>query len=177
MNIVTSNHGKFVEYREIFPCAKMLDIGYREIQADTLEEVVKDVLDELSEHAPLIIDDSGLFIDALEGFPGVYSAYVMDTIGCGGILKLMDGMEERSAIFECVIGYIGTAGKTGLIKGTVHGSITTSQRGDQGFGYDPIFVPDGYSKTFAEMPSSEKNRVSHRGIAMEKLKSNSELIL
>ncbi len=154
----------------------MLNIGYPEIQADTLEEVVEHALDELKGYAPLVIDDSGLFIDALKGFPGVYSSYVMRTLGCAGILKLMDGTENRNARFECIIGCMDAGGDTRIFKGTVHGDIAPEARGKQGFGYDPVFIPWDYHKTFAEMSTKEKNGISHRGRATEALLEYLELI-
>ncbi len=169
MNIITSNPGKYREYKKILTDSKMHDIGYHEIQADTLEEVVEHGLRELREHAPLIIDDSGLFIDAYKGFPGVYSSYVMNTLGCEGMIKLMDNIEDRKARFECVIGYMDEAGSVMTFKGIVEGKIIHELLGSGGFGYDPIFIPKGYDRTFAQMSTDEKNKISHRGIAMEKL--------
>lgn len=169
LKVVTSNRGKFEEYKEklepYFEDIDMTDLEYPEIQADTLEEVVQYALEELKEHSPLIIDDSGLFIDSLNGFPGVYSAYVMDTIGCDGILSLMKDEKDRSARFQCVIGYL--AEEKRLFKGVSEGTITGEKRGSKGFGYDPIFLPEDYQRTYAEMKSEEKNRISHRGAAME----------
>ncbi len=171
LSVVTSNRGKYREYKEKlegeFEEIEMKDIGYPEIQTDRLEEVVDFSLDKLSDHAPLIIDDSGLFIEGLNGFPGVYSAYVMDTIGCDGILQLMEGRSDRSARFECVIGYLGEEKE--LFKGVAPGDIISEKRGTKGFGYDPIFRPEGFEDTYAEMTSEEKNRISHRGRSMEKL--------
>ncbi len=169
MNIITSNEGKFKEYKKIFPEAKMQNIGYDEIQADTLEEVVEHALKHLEEHAPSMIDDSGLFIDAYGGFPGVYSSYVMQTLGCEGILKLMDSEENRKARFECVIGYMSEKGDIEMFKGITDGAISTEMQGTAGFGYDPIFVSKGQRKTFAQMTTEEKNKVSHRGKAMRSL--------
>ncbi len=170
VSIITSNEGKYREYKkklsEHYCEVEMKNIDYPEIQTDELEEVVKFVLDELSDHAPLIIDDSGLFIEPLKGFPGVYSSYVMETLGCDGVLSLMDGREERDARFECVIGFLGEERK--LFKGKSAGKITREKRGSGGFGYDPIFEPHGYERTYAELSSEEKNEISHRGRAMEK---------
>ena len=169
LNVLTSNEGKFREYKRdlepYFREIRMADIGYPEIQANTLEEVVKYILDELSSFAPLIIDDSGLFIDTLNGFPGVYSSYVMDTLGCEGILKIMDGEENREAHFECVIGYLNEDKE--LFKGISEGMITDEMKGDGGFGYDPIFKPKDKNKTYAQMSTEEKNNISHRGKAMD----------
>ncbi len=169
MNIITSNEGKFKEYKKIFPEARMHNVGYHEIQADTLEEVVEHALMTLKEHAPLMIDDSGLFIDEYDGFPGVYSAYVMQTLGCKGILRLMNHVENRNSRFECVIGYMDSTGNIELFKGITDGTIICDMRGTEGFGYDPIFIPVNYEKTFAQMTTEEKNKISHRGKAMKAL--------
>lgn len=171
LTIVTSNEGKYKEYREKlgdnYSEVEMANVGYPEIQTDRLEDVVEFALEVLSERSPLIIDDSGLFVDPLNGFPGVYSSYVMKTLGCDGILSLVKDREDRSARFECVIGYLGERKRT--FKGVSEGTITREKRGTGGFGYDPIFLPEESDKTYAEMNSSEKNRISHRGRAMEKL--------
>jgi len=106
---------------------------------------------------PFFIEDSGLFIKALNGFPGVYSSYVFKTIGNEGILKLMRGVEDREAKFVCVIAY--NDGKVRIFKGEVVGKISNEMRGEHGFGYDPIFEYNG--RTFAEM-GEEKDLVSHR---------------
>jgi len=171
LTIVTSNDGKYKEYKEKlgdhYSEVEMADLGYPEIQADELKDVVEFAMEVLSERSPLIIDDSGLFIDTLNGFPGVYSSYVMRTIGCGGILSLMENRENRKSRFECVIGYLGEEKK--IFKGTSKGIITQEKRGTSGFGYDPIFQPEESEKTYAEMSSQEKNKISHRGRSMEKL--------
>ena len=171
LTIVTSNDGKYKEYKEKlgdhYSEVEMANLGYPEIQADELKDVVEFAMEVLSERSPLIIDDSGLFIDTLNGFPGVYSSYVMRTIGCGGILSLMENRENRKSRFECVIGYLGEEKK--IFKGTSKGIITQEERGTSGFGYDPIFQPEESEKTYAEMSSQEKNKISHRGRSMEKL--------
>ena len=117
--------------------------------------------------APFIIDDSGLEVDALRGFPGVYSAYVYKTLGCAGILRLLtDG--DRAARFRCVIGLADGTG-TRSLTGICEGSIASAERGKEGFGYDPIFLPRGSGRTFAEMSTAEKNALSHRGKALAAL--------
>jgi XTP/dITP diphosphohydrolase len=142
---------------------------YPEIQADTLEETIVPGLEWLMERhdRPLFIDDSGLFVDALKGFPGVYSSYVFRTVGCDGILRLMQGAGDRSARFECCIGFMAPGGKPHITRGVSKGSIASQKAGSGGFGYDPIFVPEGYSETFAQMEIAEKNKISHRGRAMD----------
>jgi len=146
-----------------------IKLSYPEIQADTIEETIKPGLQWLMERykRPLMIDDSGLFIDALKGFPGVYSSYVFRTVGCEGILKLMKGVEDRSARFECCMGFMLPCSGPKVVKGISKGSIAQKMAGKGGFGYDPVFVPEGYSKTFAQLDISEKNKISHRGRAIE----------
>ncbi|HEX9908441.1 MAG TPA: RdgB/HAM1 family non-canonical purine NTP pyrophosphatase [Thermoplasmata archaeon] len=143
--------------------------AYPEIQADTLEETIVPGLRWLIERhsKPLMIDDSGLFIDALKGFPGVYSSYVFRTIGCDGILRLMERVEERGARFECCIGFLSPGGKPFIAKGVAVGSISREKAGTGGFGYDPIFVPEGHAKTYAQLEICQKNEISHRGRAIE----------
>ncbi len=118
-------------------------------------------------------DDTGLEVDALGGAPGVYSARYAgegrsfdDNIN--KLLEQMADAEDRTARFRTVIALI-LEEKEYLFEGTVEGVITSERRGDGGFGYDPVFLADGYNRTFAEIPLSEKNMISHRARAMRKL--------
>lgn len=140
------------------------------MQAETLEETIVPGLEWLMERydRPLFIDDSGLFVEALKGFPGVYSSYVFKTVGCEGILRLMEGVEDRRARFECCIGYMAPGGEPLMVKGVAQGSISCQMAGTGGFGYDPVFVPEGHTRTYAQMDVDEKNTMSHRGRAMAK---------
>jgi XTP/dITP diphosphohydrolase len=146
-----------------------LNVPYDEVQSSDLEEVVRKGMDELTSMGitDFIIDDSGLFIDCLKGFPGVWSAYVQKTIGNAGILKLMKGITARDAVFKCCIG-CRLGGKDIIVTGICAGSIIDEERGTEGFGYDPIFSPDG-KRTLAEVPLEEKNDISHRGDAVRLL--------
>lgn len=118
-------------------------------------------------------DDTGLEIDALDGQPGVYTARFAgpecDSVkNMEKVLELLENKDNRNAQFRTVICLIiGTC--EFLFEGVVRGHIATEFNGEEGFGYDPIFIPEGYNKTFAEMPLSEKNKISHRGIAIKKL--------
>jgi XTP/dITP diphosphohydrolase len=119
-------------------------------------------------------DDTGLEIDALNGRPGVHSARFAGAArnfeaNIDKVLLLMTGANDRKARFRTVIALIFN-GAEYLFEGRVDGTIITERRGKQGFGYDPVFVPDGKSKTFAEMTLEEKNTVSHRANAFLKLK-------
>jgi XTP/dITP diphosphohydrolase len=143
--------------------------AYPEIQAESLEITIVPGLEwAISKYdRPIMIDDSGLFIDALKGFPGVYSSYVFKTIGNDGILGLMRDEKRRSARFECCIGFEMPGKDPFIAKGVAKGSIATKKSGTGGFGYDPIFIHEGYSTTYAELDVNEKNRISHRGRAIE----------
>lgn len=168
---ITSNEGKFKEAKSIGEKygieVEWRKEEYLEPQGNDLEEIARKSAELLAEKIkePFFIEDSGLFIPALKGFPGPYSSYVFKTIGNEGILKLMDGVEERNAYFLAVVAFFD--GKEILtFKGRVDGRIAKEMRGDKGFGFDPIFEYDG--RTFAEM-GDEKNEVSHRRRALEEL--------
>lgn len=125
-------------------------------------------------NSPVIADDSGLMVNALGGEPGVYSARYAgpDCIQADNNAKLLDklsGASDRSACFVTVITMLYPDGKVLVARGECSGEIATELRGDKGFGYDPLFIPDGYDKTFAELGSDEKNKISHRARALEKL--------
>jgi len=141
---------------------------YPEIQADSLETTIIPGLQWLLSKfgRPLMIDDSGLFVDALKGYPGVYSSYVFKTLGCDGILRLMQGEQRRGARFECCIGFVRPGQDPFIAKGVAKGSISEEKMGVGGFGFDPIFVHEGYHKTYAQLDVGEKNSISHRGRAI-----------
>lgn len=139
-----------------------------EVQANSLEEVVGEALKSIAGER-ILIEDSGLFIEVLNGFPGVYSSYVFKTIGWEGILRMLGGCRDRKAYFESVVG-LKLGGEVRTFKGIVEGSISLRARGEGGFGYDPIFIPRGFKESFAENPELKK-RLSHRRKALEKLNS------
>lgn len=167
---VTSNKGKFVEAKGIFVDLVQKNIGYNEIQVDSLEGVVDFGMKEVTSrlNGPVMIEDAGLFIDGLKGFPGVYSAYVQKTIGNGGILRLMECMEDRKAAFKSVVGYAEPGMEPKVFKGELRGEIGFEPRGTSGFGYDPIFYVNG--KSLGEMSLEEKNMISHRAGSIKALK-------
>lgn len=173
LTIVTSNPGKAAEFGEALGKLGIetvhRKIEYDEVQSDSLEEVVRKGMEELRSKgiSDFVIDDTGLFIDALKGFPGVWSAYVQKTIGNPGILKLMEDSPDRGAEFRTCIG-CDMGGETVMVTGACRGEITERPRGTDGFGYDPIFTADG-KRTFAEIDLSEKNVTSHRGNAIRRL--------
>lgn len=118
---------------------------------------------------PLIVDDTAFSVDALNGFPGPYAAYVQDRIGNGGILKLMKGVTDRRAHFETAIAYADDEGAVHVFSGVIEGEVTGEARGHEGFGYDPIFAVE--DRTFAEIPLEEKSKMSHRARALAAFRS------
>jgi len=172
---ITSNKGKFLEAKEkLRPLGFSVvqkNLGYPEIQAESLEDVALQGITHvrMSFNEPFMLEDAGLFIEALHGFPGVYSKYVFFTIGLPGILKLLSGVKDRKAVFRSVYVYSEPGHKPIISVGECNGIISTEQRGKNGFGYDPIFLPLGLRGTFGEMTMDEKNRYSHRSKALDKL--------
>jgi XTP/dITP diphosphohydrolase len=170
IRFVTTNDGKFREVSQLMAASgialERMDRAYPEVQADSLEDVVAYGLEILAAEidGDFFVDDSGLFIDALNGFPGVYSSHAFRKIGIAGLLCLMHSLEDRRAHFETVVG-LRRQGETHVVKGTCPGTIAEAARGFNGFGFDPIFIPAGQATTFAEMTTEEKNAVSHRGKA------------
>lgn len=172
----TNNIHKFNEARKVLAeyrmSVGMLRIKGSEIQSDSLEDIAKTaIVDAFRKcNLPVIVEDAGLFINALNGFPGPYAAYAYKTIGNKGLLKLMEDVENREAKFQSVIAYHSRELKTPMcFKGEISGEITEEERkGESGFGFDPIFKPANSEKAFVEISTTEKNRYSHRAKALRK---------
>jgi XTP/dITP diphosphohydrolase len=131
---------------------------------------------------PAIADDSGLVVEALDGAPGVKSARyagdkATDQENIEKLLREMAGKSNRKAAFECVISIAVPSGPALTYEGRCEGEITTEPHGDMGFGYDPVFYYPPYGKTFAEISSEEKNRVSHRGKALQEVAAEFNKVL
>jgi XTP/dITP diphosphohydrolase len=166
--MVTSNAGKAAEVAAFFGGLLEIDhvaLEIPEYRSDDIAEIAREkgrfAYSRLN--APLIVDDTGFFIDALEGFPGPYAAYVLNSIGNAGILKLMEGITDRNARFTTGIAWADDHGIQ-VFTGTLEGTIALSPRGNNGFGYDPIFETG--KKTLAELSIEEKSRISHRARAL-----------
>ena len=165
------NQNKFFEVQSILLTRNIIidfsKIHLVEIQSDSLEEIAREKAKTAFAKVgrQVIVEDDGLFIDSLSGFPGQYSSFVFKTIGNGGILKLLAGSTKRSAYFSSLIAFyngISLSISEGRVDGRISDRIT-----EGGWGYDPIFVPDGTDLTFAELKKS-KNEYSHRKRALEK---------
>jgi len=172
--IATSNRHKVEEIEiALAPYGIMVmqvPLAKLEIQSSNLEEIALTAARGLREmDAPVAVEDAGLFIRALRGFPGPYGHYVYETIGVRGVLRLLEGVSDRRASFVSVIAVKMPDGKTLAFRGEVEGTITSEPCGERGFGFDPIFQPLGSSRTFAEMTVEEKNTYSHRARAAKAL--------
>jgi len=174
---VTGNVHKFHEACEVLSkfniAPAMLNLETVEVQDDDLKKIAStSALDATQKSGlPVFVEDAGLFIDALKGFPGPYSNYVYRTIGTKGILKLMEKIKHREAYFHSVVAFCNPEGKAEPLcfEGRVDGKIVCEEKGKEGFGFDPIFEPFGRrGTTFAEMTTEEKNRYSHRAQALKK---------
>ena len=178
----TNNKNKLREIREImsdlYEVLSLDDIGcHEEIveDAETIEGNAKIKADFVTNkyHVDCFADDTGLEVEALNGAPGVYSAryageHCSYQDNVNKMLNAMRGKTNRKASFRTVIA-LNLDGKSYTFEGRCDGQIIESQRGTDGFGYDPIFMPDGFNQTFAEMSHEEKNAISHRGRATRKL--------
>jgi XTP/dITP diphosphohydrolase len=177
LRFVTGNAGKARELRALL-APRGIDVvqdarGYPELQAGSLAEVTDAGADHLLASGlepPFVLEDSGLFVDALRGFPGVYSRHALDTVGVAGLLRLLDGVPppRRTARFATDLLLVEAGGRRHF-EGVCEGTIAAAPAGDAGFGFDPVFVPAGHSHTFAQMDAGEKNRLSHRGQAVRRL--------
>ena len=185
--VSTRNAHKLVEIRQILgPSFELLDLssipalGEVEETGTTFEEnaALKALAASAHFDGWVLADDSGLEVDALSGAPGVYSARfsgegATDVTNRALLLEKLAGVpsNQRSARFRCVIALARGGEVLAHFSGAVEGAIIQSEKGEGGFGYDPLFVPEGFGETFAELGAETKNRLSHRGRALAGLKS------
>jgi non-canonical purine NTP pyrophosphatase (RdgB/HAM1 family) len=172
---VTTNEHKRREAQEILGVAlgrAQLDLP--EIQAIDPAEVAAEkaraaraAIGELD--LPVLVEDSGLMVDAWGGFPGALTKWVMQSVGNEGLLRMLAPIDDRSASAVCVVALAETDGAVRTFRGEVRGTVAESPRGEGGFGYDPVFVPHWSSLTYAEMGEG-KNTDSHRARAFRALK-------
>lgn len=168
--LVTGNRHKVEEASNLLDGSgitlEQAPLGKLEVQNDNLTIIALEAARRAYTllRKPVLVDDSGLFVEALNGFPGPYSSYVYKTIGVSGILRLLKGVSNRRACFRTALAMIYPPLERVFV-GESCGIITVEPRGRGGFGFDPIFIPEGEEKTFAEMSLEEKNRYSHRSRA------------
>ena len=170
---VTDNLNKVREASEI------LSFSFESVKVDGLFEIQSPDIDAVVRHkaeqaysilqSPVMVEDSGLVFHAWNGLPGALVKWFEETVSCDGMLKMLDGFDNRGATAICCFAvYDGKNMK--IARGEVNGTLSRSIRGENGFGWDVIFIPDGYEQTYAEMSPNEKNAISHRKRALDKLK-------
>lgn len=186
--VATHNEGKVREFRQLFSKYDVetlslddLDQNVPEVEetGETFEENAELKASTISSllNVPVIADDSGLVVDALDGSPGVYSARYAgepkdDQRNLEKVLSELKGEKNRTARFVCVLA-LSVPGQNVVFKrGTCEGHLTEEPHGESGFGYDPIFIPDGYKATMAEIGADEKNKISHRSRALAKIEDS-----
>ncbi|QOX79110.1 XTP/dITP diphosphatase [Trichlorobacter lovleyi] len=186
--VATRNRGKIKEIKalldglveEVICAADLPDLPETVEDGATFAENALKKAREASKATGLAVlaDDSGLVVDGLNGRPGVYSARFAgaDATDTANNLKLLQeiaglSQPERSAAFVCSMAYVSPDGVERLFEGRVAGTIIDQPRGEHGFGYDPLFLVNGYQQTMAELPLEEKNRISHRGQALQAFKN------
>ena len=173
LKFVTSNADKVREASEILghPLEQVSSVAVHEIQTHDPAEIVKHKARQAYEElkCPVLVEDSGLIFTAWNGLPGALVKWFEVSVGCEGLLRMLDGFGDREACAVCVVA-VFDGREIRMAKGEVRGSIADHVRGNNGFGWDVIFIPEGYENTFAEMKPSEKNAISHRRQAFESLK-------
>lgn len=181
----TGNSHKLQEvqglFKEGFALSCLKDVNITEEIPETADNLVDNALQKAwyvykKCGIPCFADDTGLEVEALNGAPGVYSARYAgeqkdSKLNMLLLLKNMTGKENRNARFRTIIAYIDENAQEHIFEGEIRGKIIENMTGENGFGYDPIFVPEGYDKTFAQLSSETKNKISHRARAMEKFLS------
>lgn len=169
---MTGNQGKISEAQSILGNVGSYDVDLPEIQDVDATKIIKEKLLEGLKHkeAELIVEDTSLYLDALNGLPGPLIKWFMKAIGNEGLYQIAFKLGNNKAQAKTIIGYAKNKNDIEFFEGVIEGEIV-EPRGDQGFGWDPIFQPLGHEKTFAEMDTGEKNSLSMRRIAFEKLKS------
>ena len=178
--IATHNRDKLVEIRASFEVAHLHVLGADDVHLPEVEEdgetleanaIKKAMSAARATGCWALSDDTGLEVDALDGAPGVYAARYSGegatyASNVAKLLKELDGVEDRTAKFRTVVALCSPSGDARVVDGSCRGRIARAASGDQGFGYDPVFIPDGENRSFAEMTLEEKKAISHRGRAV-----------
>ena len=149
----------------------MLKSPKTEIQSDSLEKIARFAAEEAAwkHNRTVVVEDSGLFVPALDGFPGPFSSYVQATIGVDGLLRLMNRENHREAYFQASLAVASAHGVIQSFTAKVYGKISHKSMGKNGFGFDPVFIPKGTETTFAQGGGEFKQKYSHRAKVFRKL--------
>lgn len=169
---ITGNPNKVKEVKKIIPDIEQIELNLPELQELDPEKIIAEKLNEAKKQkeGKFFVEDTSMYIDCLNGFPGPLIKWLKQSLNINGIAELVHKYENKEATVKTVIGYTDrkdTYFFTGELKGTI-----VSPRGDANFGFDPIFQPEGHDKTMAEMTPEEKNSISMRKKALTKLKKH-----
>jgi non-canonical purine NTP pyrophosphatase (RdgB/HAM1 family) len=170
IHFITGNANKFAEVSAVLTDVKQLDLDLPEIQSLDPEEIITAKLHAALEHVPgnVLVEDTSLYLEGLHGLPGPLIRWFLKAMGRDGLAKLTLSSGNDRAIAKTVMGYADANGETHFFEGAIHGRIVMPL-GETSFGWDPIFQPDGHDITFAEMGFEEKNKISMRRQAAQKL--------
>lgn len=173
IHFITGSTHKLAEMQAIIGDVEQLDMDLPEIQEIDAHKIIRAKLKEALKHKKeaFMIEDTSLYFDALKGLPGPLIKWFMKTVGNEGLFKIADAFKNYGAEAKTIIGYTDGSGDVQFFEGSVRGTIV-APRGETTFGWDPLFQPDGKDKTFAEMSREEKNALSMRKLAAEKLKAH-----
>jgi len=168
---ITGNKNKFSEARSIMGDIEQCDIDLPEIQDIDARNIIKAKLQEAFKHreGEFIVEDTSLYMDCLNGLPGPLIKWFLKTIGNEGLSELAKKLGNDRAAARTIIGYAKNQDEISFFEGSVTGRIASPQ-GPSDFGWDPVFRPDGFDKSFAQMTEGEKNSMSMRRMALDKLK-------
>ncbi len=172
IHFITGNQNKLMELQAIFgDQIVMLDIDLPEIQEIDARKIIEHKLHEAFAHhaGPFIVEDTSLYIESMQGLPGPLIKWFMQTIGNEGLARIADSLGNTAAVAKTIIGYAKDEHTISYFEGSVSGRIV-APRGQTTFGWDPIFQPDGFEQTFAEMDKEIKNNISMRRKAAEQLR-------
>lgn len=171
----TSNDHKFREAKLVLKEFGLTPVRLRtkgtEIQSEDVSVIAARAASETFKKycRPLFTEDTALTVPALRGFPGAYASYVFRTIGPAGLLELLPWSASRTAEFVSAVAFCDSDGRPRVFRGSLRGSLAAEPRGPHGFGFDPVFVPEGSDRTLAELSLAEKCAISHRAMALRSL--------
>ncbi len=172
ITFVTGNPDKLREASEILGVTlRQAAIDLEELQTINVEDLIIHKAEEAYKklRCPIIVEDTGLVFSAWNGLPGALIKWFQKTVDNGGIVKMLESETDRRARAQCFVAF-HDGHKITVVKGELSGTIANAVRGENGFGWDRIFIPDGHTRTFGEMSAIEKNSFSHRKIAFDNLK-------
>lgn len=174
IKFITGNQGKLEEARTILGDVAELNIDLTEIQEIDPHKIIAAKLEEAKkfEQGEFIVEDTSLYLEGLNGLPGPLIKWFLKTIGNEGLVNISKKLDSQKAEARTIIGHLSETGDINYYEGVIKGEIV-EPRGE-GFGWDPIFKPGGHEKTFGEMSAAEKNQISMRRLALEKLKEASK---